>query len=75
MQVWFMELNEQGTVKLDLAADLNRHQRAVNVVRWSPSGEMLASGDDESIIFIWTLKNEKEPMNILGLFKLCISCV
>ena len=30
-----------------------RHQRAVNIVRWSPDGQLLASGDDESIIIIW----------------------
>lgn len=45
-------------------ADLTRHQRAVNCVRWSPSGELLASGDDESVIFIWKLKSETETLNI-----------
>lgn len=49
---------------MDVAADLTRHQRAVNVVRWSPSGELLASGDDESVIFIWKQKEETEPINI-----------
>ncbi len=38
----------------------------MNVVRWSPSGEYLASGDDESVIFIWKLKSESETINILG---------
>lgn len=55
-----------GAAQLEIASDLSRHQRAVNVVRWSPSGEFLASGDDESAIFIWKLKNENEPINILG---------
>lgn len=41
---------------MELAAELNRHQRAVNVVRWSPNGEFLASGDDEAVIFLWQLK-------------------
>jgi chromatin assembly factor 1 subunit B len=43
-----------------VAADLTRHQKAVNVVRWSPNGQLLASGDDESIIFIWQQKTDKE---------------
>ena len=34
-----------------------RHQRAVNIVRWSPDGQLLASGDDESIIIIWKVIN------------------
>lgn len=36
------------------------------MVRWSPSGELLASGDDESVIFVWTLRSDSEPANILG---------
>lgn len=47
-------------MNLEVAADLTRHQKAVNVVRWSPNGEMLASGDDESIIFVWKQKMDKE---------------
>lgn len=47
-------------MNLEVAADLTRHQKAVNVVRWSPNGQYLASGDDESIIFIWK-KTDKEP--------------
>lgn len=58
--------NDHDHVKLELAADLARHQRAVNVVRWSPSGELLASGDDESVIFIWKKKDDNEVVNILG---------
>uniref|UniRef100_A0A182NH61 CAF1B/HIR1 beta-propeller domain-containing protein n=1 Tax=Anopheles dirus TaxID=7168 RepID=A0A182NH61_9DIPT len=64
--IWYMVQNPDcGTINLDLAADLTRHQRAVNAVRWSPSGELLASGDDESVIFIWKLKGETETVNIL----------
>lgn len=63
MLIWFVE-NDEGGVKLGLAADLQRHQRAVNCVRWSPSGEFLASCDDESVIFIWRQKPDTEAMNI-----------
>ncbi|XP_053662635.1 chromatin assembly factor 1 subunit B [Anopheles marshallii] len=64
--IWYMIQNPMcGTINLELAADLTRHQRAVNAVRWSPSGELLASGDDESVIFIWKQKGETETLNIL----------
>lgn len=63
--IWYMTLKESGAINLDLAADLTRHQRAVNSVKWSPNGELLASADDESVIFLWKLKSETEPLNIL----------
>ncbi|KAI8127651.1 hypothetical protein FF38_03209 [Lucilia cuprina] len=66
--IWYMKSTssgEHGDIELDLAADLTRHQRAVNVVKWSPNGELLASGDDESVVFIWKLKSDSEPLNIL----------
>lgn len=45
-----------------MVSDLSRHQRAVNVVRWSPSGQYLASGDDDANIIIWTLKTDNIPL-------------
>lgn len=54
-------------MSLEVVADLARHQKAVNVVRWAPSGRLLASGDDESIIFIWKQKTEKESMPLQNL--------
>ena len=61
--IWYITTVDD-VVTLDLAADLTRHQRAVNCVRWSPSGELLASCDDESVIFIWRLKPDSETVNI-----------
>lgn len=55
---------EEDVTRLDIAADLTRHQRPVNCVRWSPSGEFLASCDDESFIFIWRQKPDSETTNI-----------
>jgi hypothetical protein len=46
LQIWHVEIQVTGAVKVEFAADLQRHQRAVNVVRFSPSGEFLASADD-----------------------------
>lgn len=59
-----MNKNDEGDVSLDLAADLARHSRAVNCVRFSPSGEYLASCDDESFVFIWRQKPEAEAASI-----------
>ncbi|KPJ05522.1 Chromatin assembly factor 1 subunit B [Papilio xuthus] len=56
--IWHISITDNGSIKLEVAADLTRHQKSVNVVRWSPDGKLLASGDDESIIFIWKPKTE-----------------
>ncbi|XP_034477023.1 chromatin assembly factor 1 subunit B [Drosophila innubila] len=64
--IWYINQSVEGEgIELELAADLARHQRAVNTVRWSPNGELLASGDDESVIFIWKQKAEHEVVNIV----------
>ncbi|XP_026486445.1 chromatin assembly factor 1 subunit B [Vanessa tameamea] len=56
--IWYISTTEKGSINLEVAADLTRHQKAVNVVRWSPNGQYLASGDDESIIIVWKQKTE-----------------
>ncbi|KAI5633858.1 chromatin assembly factor 1 subunit B [Phthorimaea operculella] len=63
--IWYISTTDSGSVSLEVASDLTRHQKAVNAVRWSPSGEYLASGDDESIIFVWKQKTE-EPVPVEG---------
>ncbi|XP_055322411.1 chromatin assembly factor 1 subunit B [Sitodiplosis mosellana] len=61
--IWYISENDEGLPKLELASDLARHQKSVMAVRWSPSGQYLASADEEAI-FIWKLKGENDP----GLF-------
>lgn len=56
-------IEDGEAVRLELASDLTRHQKAVNCVRWSPNGNYLASCDDESVIFIWK-KKEDDGFNI-----------
>ena len=51
-----MTQSAEGGVELDCLSDLTRRQRAVNIVRWSPDGTLLASGDDESVIIVWQLR-------------------
>lgn len=37
-------------VNVEFAADLTKHQKAVNSVRFSPDGQWLATGDDGELI-------------------------
>lgn len=37
--------NESGKIEPSCLCDLSRHQNTVNIVRWSPNGKILASGD------------------------------
>ncbi|CAH0714720.1 unnamed protein product, partial [Brenthis ino] len=64
--IWYLKITASGSVNLEVAADLTRHQKAVNVVRWSPNGVYLASGDDESIIFVWKQKMEELTASLEG---------
>lgn len=57
-----MNITEDGAVKVEVISDLTRHQRAVNVVRWSPSGQYLVSADDDANIIIWQLKTDNIPL-------------
>ncbi|XP_011314709.1 chromatin assembly factor 1 subunit B [Fopius arisanus] len=56
--IWHLRVNDLGAASVSCVADLERHQKAVNVVRFSPSGEILATGDDESAIILWKQKEE-----------------
>ncbi|EFN71093.1 Chromatin assembly factor 1 subunit B [Camponotus floridanus] len=59
-QIWHLTTTECGGAIVNFAVDLDRHQKAVNIVRFSPSKEILASGDDESIIILWKIKEREE---------------
>ncbi|KAJ7092865.1 WD40-repeat-containing domain protein [Mycena belliarum] len=39
--------------RVEYLATLSRHSAAVNVVRWSPSGELIASAGDDGMVIIW----------------------
>lgn len=58
--IWYVTYQENNSVKIECASDLSRHNKSVNVVRFSPSGEYLASGDDEGAMFIWRLKERDQ---------------
>ena len=49
-QIWQLRVLENGGVSVEVLSDLTRHSRAVNVVRFSPEGDYLASADDGKLI-------------------------
>ncbi|XP_073440755.1 chromatin assembly factor 1 subunit B isoform X2 [Dendrobates tinctorius] len=60
VRLWKVEKNEKGKAMVEFLASLTRHTKAVNVVRFSPNGEILASGGDDAVILLWKLSESKE---------------
>ncbi|CAO3592339.1 unnamed protein product [Absidia cylindrospora] len=52
--------SQQLPVRIDFLSELKRHSSPVNVVRFSPQGEYLASAGDDACIILWRLSANKE---------------
>ncbi|XP_053312253.1 chromatin assembly factor 1 subunit B isoform X2 [Spea bombifrons] len=61
VRVWRIDKDPDGKAVVEFLASLVRHTKAVNVVRFSPHGEILASGGDDAAILLWRLNENKEP--------------
>ncbi|XP_063812613.1 chromatin assembly factor 1 subunit B [Pseudophryne corroboree] len=61
VRMWRVDKIEDGKAVVEFLASLVRHTKAVNVVRFSPNGEILASGGDDAAILLWKLSESKEP--------------
>ncbi|XP_076371777.1 chromatin assembly factor 1, p105 subunit [Tachypleus tridentatus] len=57
--VW--SVSTAGNIGVECVADLSRHTKPVNIVRFSPSGEILASGDDEAALILWKQQEKEQP--------------
>lgn len=44
--MWRVDTGPDGKAEVDFLSNLTRHTKAVNVVRFSPVGDLLASGGD-----------------------------
>ncbi|XP_061697333.1 chromatin assembly factor 1 subunit B isoform X2 [Syngnathoides biaculeatus] len=61
VRLWRVDMGADGKAAVEFLSNLARHTKAVNVVRFSPSGEYLASGGDDAAILLWKLNDNKEP--------------
>ncbi|XP_066222027.1 chromatin assembly factor 1 subunit B [Saccopteryx leptura] len=64
VRIWKVEKGPDGEAIVEFLSSLARHTKAVNVVRFSPKGEILASGGDDAVILLWKVNDSKEPEQI-----------
>jgi chromatin assembly factor 1 subunit B len=50
---------EIQTVHVDFIAQLEGHNKSINCCKFSPNGEMLATGDSDGVLFIWQYSDEE----------------
>ncbi|KAM6934174.1 chromatin assembly factor 1 subunit B [Xenentodon cancila] len=65
VRLWRVDTGPDGKALVEFLSNLARHTKAVNVVRFSPNGELLASGGDDAAILLWKLNDCKEPEQAL----------
>lgn len=64
VRIWKVEKGPDGKAIVEFLSNLARHTKAVNVVRFSPAGDILASGGDDAVILLWKVNDNKEPEQI-----------
>ncbi|XP_063070032.1 chromatin assembly factor 1 subunit B [Engraulis encrasicolus] len=60
VRIWRVDKGPDGKAIVDFLSNLSRHTKAVNVVRFCPNKELLASGGDDGVILVWKLNDSKE---------------
>ncbi|KAJ8314824.1 hypothetical protein KUTeg_006974, partial [Tegillarca granosa] len=63
VRIWQVKTNKDSPPSIEFLSNLKRHTKAVNVCRFSPEGEMLASAGDDAVIMIWKLSDVSTPVN------------
>eukprot|EP00698_Gefionella_okellyi_P021456 TRINITY_DN6966_c0_g1_i1.p1 TRINITY_DN6966_c0_g1~~TRINITY_DN6966_c0_g1_i1.p1 ORF type:complete len:466 (+),score=62.83 TRINITY_DN6966_c0_g1_i1:81-1478(+) len=59
VKIWKLTLGDD--CKIEYRASIDRHEKPVNAVRFSPNGELLASAGDEGLILLWRLNPDVPP--------------
>ncbi|EMR67903.1 putative chromatin assembly factor 1 subunit b protein [Eutypa lata UCREL1] len=60
VRIWKVE-GEGEDRKVDYLSTLTKHTQAVNVVRWAPKGETLASAGDDGNVILWVPSETHHP--------------
>lgn len=62
VKIWLVKEKQDGddSIGVEFLANLDRHAKPVNVVRFSPSGNLLASAGDDGTIILWKFSKEIE---------------
>ncbi|KAK4100649.1 WD40 repeat-like protein [Parathielavia hyrcaniae] len=60
VRLWKVE-DDGDRHKVDYIATLSKHTQAVNVVRWAPKGELLASAGDDGNVILWVRSETHHP--------------
>jgi len=61
VRIWQFSKDNEGKGCVEFLANLRRHTAAVNVVRFSKNGELLASAGDDTAIILWKLSDVPQP--------------
>ncbi|XP_076445801.1 chromatin assembly factor 1 subunit B-like [Babylonia areolata] len=65
VRMWRVRVNEDK-VDIDFLASLNRHTATVNVCRFSPDGNYLATAGDDTVVLLWKLNEVTPAVNIFN---------
>ncbi|KNC86541.1 hypothetical protein SARC_01314 [Sphaeroforma arctica JP610] len=73
-QMWRVRRNEavgsaEGLLQVTFLSNLSRHTKSVNAVRFSPSGEFLASAGDDGAVVVWKMDDrpvDATKPNVVG---------
>ncbi|XP_067676573.1 chromatin assembly factor 1 subunit B-like [Haliotis asinina] len=63
IRMWQVKVDKEGKVETEFLSNLRRHTRSVNVCRFSPDGDTLASAGDDNVILFWRLSDTPTPAN------------
>lgn len=53
-----LDPNSKNSIELDVVSTLSLHIKSVNIAKFAPTSNLLASGGDDSYVYIWKLTNE-----------------
>jgi len=67
VKIWQVKEKQDGddSIGIEFLSNLDRHAKPVNVVRFSPSGNLLASAGDDGTIILWKFSNETDKCSMM----------